>query len=272
MQHNWYLNGQLYYSVQTSVGETSSSCRFTGLSPSTRYSVSVRVFAFNPWRELDSGSGSAQTDDAPLVSETYYAKLLLNGNGGKVPSGATVYGQFTGWGPSWSGGADIDIDFHDPGFSRSGWTLIGWSRSSSATHPEYEPSDSISIYSTRTNENNPATVTLYAVWSSNRPDDWHWQSNVSKGSLLGLTASEWNGFIDRIKEFAAYKGVTLSAANISAGQAEKGTQMKAKQANAVRALIRQLSPGKPLPEEVLAGDTIIAAFANGLKDSLNSIT
>lgn len=61
MQHNWYLDGNLYETVQTAAGVTSSSCSFTGLSAGTTYRVSVRVYAFNPWRELDNGAATVTT-------------------------------------------------------------------------------------------------------------------------------------------------------------------------------------------------------------------
>lgn len=272
MQHNWYLDGELYDTVQTPKGTTSSSCTFSGLRAGTSYRVSVRIFAFNPWRELDSGSTSVRTEDAPMVAETYYAKLILYGNGGRTPSGYEVYERFTGWSSSWSEGADITINFYDPGFTRTGYTLLGWSKSSSATRPSYSPSDSISIYSTRTSESRPATESLYAVWSSSRPDNWQWESRVAAGLPLELTASEWNRFIKRIQEFAVYKGRTLSTSDISAGAASKGSQRKASQARAVRSLISQLSPPISLPASPSPGDTITAAFVNGLKDSLNSIS
>lgn len=271
MQHNWYLDGDLYTTVQTSAGQRSSSCTFRGLQAGTYYSVRVAVYAFNPWRQLDSGSTSAKTEDAPMIAETYYAKVILNGNGGRLPSGSSTFEKFTGWGTSWSGSADINISFYDPGFTKTGSSLIGWSRSSSATRPTYDPSDSISITSSKTSESRAESVTLYAVWGSNRPQNWYWQSTVAKGSSFGLTASEWNGFISRVQEFAKYKGTSLSNTYISNGRASKGSKMLASQANSVRSLVNQLSPPTQVPSAVNSGNPITASFVNGLKNSLNSI-
>lgn len=271
MQHNWYLDGSLYTTVQTSAGQRSSSCTFRGLEAGTRYSVSVAVYAFNPWRQLDSGSTTAKTEDAPMIAETYYAKVILNGNGGRLPSGSTTFEKFTGWGSSWSGSSDITVSFYDPGFTKTGNSLIGWSRSSSASRASFNPSDSISITSSKTSESSAETVTLYAVWGSNRPQNWSWQSLVSKGSSFGLTASEWNGFISRVQEFATYKGISLNNTYLSNGRATKGSKMLASQANAVRNLVNQLNPPTSVPSTVSSGNPITASFINGLKNSLNSI-
>lgn len=177
MQHNWQLNGVLYDSVQTSVGETFSRCSFTGLKPGTSYQVKVAVYAFNPWRELDSGTTNVTTE------EVY------------IP-------------------------------------------------PEPEPQ---------------------------RPEDWYWESLVSSGAPLSMTASEWNRFLSRIKEFAEYENVTLSSAALSSAIAGQGDRMLASQANAARMLISRLSPRTSVPSEVSSGDPITASFMNGLKNALNSI-
>lgn len=84
MQCDWYLNGSWYASGQTVIGQTASSCIFMSLSPGTRYSVTVRVYAFNPWRELDSGSTSATT--------------LSSGGGGGTGGGGDTGGGDTGGG------------------------------------------------------------------------------------------------------------------------------------------------------------------------------
>jgi len=185
MQHNWYLNGELYKTLKTAAGTKSSSCTFTGLSAGTSYTAKVVVYAFNPWRELDSGS----------------ARVTTSSSGGSTTDPGPV-------GPS----------------------------------------------------------------GPKRPNDWYWYSTVSQGSAMGMSATEWNKFIERIQEFAEYKGVTLSTATISSAIATRGTGMKAYQANAVRSLISRLGPRTSLPDSVNPGDDITARFINGLKNSLNSIS
>lgn len=166
----------LLYFSDLIFGQTSSSCSFSGLSAGKSYRVSVRVFAFNPWRELDNGSISITT-------------------------------QSSGGG---SGG-------------------------------------------------------------SGRPNNWYWNSNVSKGSLLSLPASEWNQFINRIEEFAEYKGITLSSWYLSSASASSGGKMLASQVNAAIYLIDQLNPPTSTPYTVSPGDTITASFFLALRSALNSI-
>lgn len=181
MQHQWYLDGVLYDTVQTEIGDRSSSCTFTGLSPGTTYRISVRVFAYNPWKELDNGSATASTRSSGS-----------SGGGG--------------------GGG-----------------------------------------------------------SESRPSNWYWRSNVQKGSRLSLPAGEWNQFIDRIEEFADYKGVRLSSRYLADAYASSGSQMLASQGRAACYLIGQLSPSVAPPPPVYAGDVITAAFFLDLRSSLNSI-
>lgn len=186
MQHNWYLDGELYDTVQTAAGVRSSSCSFSGLSSGTTYRISVRVYAFNPWRELDNGATTATTKSS--------------GGGPSEPSGP--------------GGGDD---------------------------------------------------------SKNRPRDWYWSSNVEKGTPLYLPAREWNQFIERIEEFADYKGVRLSSRYLTSASASSGSKMLASQGNAACYLIDQLNPSISTPYPVSAGDTITAAFFLGLRSALNSV-
>lgn len=89
MQHNWYLDGSLYTTVQTAKGETSSSCSFRGLSPGTRYSVRVVVYALSPWKELDSGSSAATTQGSkrpPRPSNWYWRNVGSAGTAFNMPA------------------------------------------------------------------------------------------------------------------------------------------------------------------------------------------
>lgn len=183
MQHNWYLDGSLYTTIQTAAGVRSSSCTFSGLSSGTTYRISVRVFAFNPWRELDSGAATATTKSS----------------GG-------------------SSGGSGDEDYSKP-----------------------------------------------------RPRDWYWSSNVERGALLYLPAREWNQFLERIEEFADYKGVSLSSRYLSNAIVSSGGRMLASQGNAAVYLIDQLDTPVSTPHTVSSGDTIRASFFLGLSGALNSI-
>lgn len=101
-----------------------------------------------------------------------------------------------------------------------------------------------------------------------RPTNWSWNSTVSSGSDIRLTANEWMMFCARINEFRAYKGLSQhSFDNVVSGV----TKISASIVNAARSAILEMSPGVTLPSAVSAGSEISAYFFNGLKDSLNSI-
>ena len=113
-----------------------------------------------------------------------------------------------------------------------------------------------------------------------RPSNWSWTSTVSKGSAMPytksgktiyakpLTASEWNGFIDRIFEFFDYKGVTVSGGGASNFYVTKGNQMSGGELEYAQQLIDAMSPPTATPTRTTR---VTAAYVNGLKNSLNSI-
>lgn len=190
MQHDWYLDGNWYASTTTSIGQTSSSCIFLSLTPGKTYRVAVRVYAFDPWRELDNGSATVTT--------------LSSGNGNSGDSGGGNSGD--------SGGS-----------------------------------------------------------TKQRPSNFYWSSDVSKGATIAITAREWNNFIGRIEDFADYLGVRLNSSDLTSAVVSSGGTMFAYQANAARNLIAQLSPPTSPPSRVSSGDTITAQFFLDLRGALNSI-
>ena len=113
-----------------------------------------------------------------------------------------------------------------------------------------------------------------------RPSNWSWKSTVSKGSAMPytksgktiyakpLTASEWNGFIDRIFAFLDYVGAVVSGGGASNFYVSKGNQMYGGEVEAAQQLIDAMSPPTATPTK---GARITAAYINGLKNSLNSI-
>lgn len=117
----------------------------------------------------------------------------------------------------------------------------------------------------------PAYTDSFTTAANDRPADWAWESTVSSGAAFGMKAAEFNRFIDRIYAFAAYKGITLPG-YASSYYVTAGTDMLASEVNAVRALISAMAPPTALPGAVSRGSAITAAFFNGLKNSLNSIT
>jgi len=115
-----------------------------------------------------------------------------------------------------------------------------------------------------------AVTRSFSTAAASRPSNWAWESTVSRGAAINLTAAEWNRFIDRIFAFAAYVGIS-PAVSPSAYYVEQGTEMLASQFNAARAMINAMSPPTAAPSPVSPGGTITAAAINGLKNSLNSI-
>lgn len=223
--------------------------------------------------DVDPSGTVTITVNAPLVGVIYYARVALYGNGG-------TYNGYSSWTyeghseTTWASSAQVAVRYSDPGFTRSGYTLLGFDTSSTATTADYDPSGTAYITATSENEDSPTTLKLYAVWikASTRPKDWSWEDDdVIAGYTLSLTASRWNDFIERIQEFAEYRGKSLSSTYLNNAYATKGTTMLASQANAVRNLINQLGPPTSVPSSVSSGDTITAYFINRLATSLNSI-
>ena len=116
-----------------------------------------------------------------------------------------------------------------------------------------------------------------------RPSNWNWYSVVSKNAEMPytksadgktitctpLSASEWKLFVDRIYEFLAYKGVSTSI-SASSLYVTRGTDMLAADVDKARDLIGLMTDS--LPAAASSGGGITAAYINGLKNSLNSIT
>lgn len=259
------------YSLAAGGSKSDLTKTFEDLEPGTTYKIKAYLCNSDTDTRLDVGPATLTftTEEIEPVAEVYYAELILHGNGGKIGSSTTK--TYSGWMSGWDGYAYVDIAFDGSDFTRSGYALLGFSTSSSATYASYDVSDEYRIKATSTDDTSPTTKHLYAVWSDGRPDDWEWNPAIVQGNALSIKASHWNSFIDRIQEFADYLGVSLSSTTISDATATSGTRMMASQANAARTLISKLSPPTALPSTVSSGSIITAAFMNGLKNSLNSI-
>lgn len=129
----------------------------------------------------------------------------------------------------------------------------------------------ISVRDANQNAIGSAVTRSFTTAANVRPASWAWESTVSRGSAIRMTAAEFNRFIDRIFAFAAYKGIS-PAVSPSAYYVAQGTEMLASEVNKARALINAMSPPTAPPSPVSSDGTITAAFFNGLKNSLNSIT
>ena len=276
MQINWYLDGTLDGSDNLAVGDTSSSWTFTGLEEDTSYNIRAVAYQYNPWQQLDSGSTTAKTKSSAVY---YYLKLILDGNGGKLSSGSTTI-TFTG---SAKNTTEVNLPFDGSGFTRSGYTLLGFNASPSDTSILYGPTGTFVYYAESTSASNPTTVRMYAVWEEEktRPANWAWTSTVRKGAAVPtvkksatlwhakyLTATEWNNFQDRVAAFLKYKGVSFSG---SFTRVSAGATMQRSTINGIIQAIALMDPPTSPPAEVGAGQQITAATFIRLRDSLNSI-
>ena len=87
-----------------------------------------------------------------------------------------------------------------------------------------------------------------------RPNNWYWQSIVSSGATISLSASEWNAFCDRINAFREYAG--LSAYYFTS--VYRGLPISAAIVNQARDAIAAVNSARGVPARVYSGDTIIA--------------
>lgn len=118
-------------------------------------------YIFNGWYNNSSFTGSpiTQINRGTTGDITLYAKwggviynITYNGNGatsGSTASSSHVYGESKA--------------LTSNGFSRTGYTFLGWSTNSSASSATYTNSQSVINLSSV----NGATITLYAIWKVN---------------------------------------------------------------------------------------------------------
>lgn len=232
-----------------------------------------------------SSSPTTKTLYAVWIEEekTYYGKVVLNGNGGVYTSGGSTYTTWTfnGQVDTTDDYASIPIAYSDPGFVKSGYTLIGFSEDSTATTADYPKSGKCTVLSASTSSSSRQTVTLYAVWGKARPANWSWSSNVAKGATIPhtisgttvtckpLTAAEWNAFVDRVIEFQEYLGEYYTG--MDSLRVTAGSPFKYEVPEAMRQVIASMNPPTAVPSAISSGSKITAAFINGLKNALNSI-
>ena len=223
-----------------------------------------------------------QTVSGKLITSDLYAmysnecSITYNSNGG---SGSMTKQTGTGYYNAFGTYEGAVFTIKDCSFTPpSGKMFDSWNAKSDGSGTEYSSGGTLT-----TNYN----VVFYAIWVKARPSNWAWTTTgISKGSDMNysqsgttitpkpLTAKEWLAFMNRVKEFYTYKGKTVDSTywNRAVNGVTSGSPMTATQANGARYLISQLSPPTSVPASVSSGTVITAAFINGLKNSLNSIT
>lgn len=159
-----------YYCRRSSLG-TSSSWTYSGKSssPYSNYKRPVLVYTTTQSTGWNVGSRYAESDvtgtggkwngsrklfysgnipAAKATSRVYYLYYDANGGSGAPPTQSSVSTTNKSWA--------FKISNTEP--TRSGYTFLGWSTSSTATSASYQPGDTISLTSSS------PTATLYAVW------------------------------------------------------------------------------------------------------------
>lgn len=104
--------------------------------------------------------------------------------------------------------------------------------------------------------------------AATRPSNWSWQSTISSGSKVAITASEWNSFCGRINAFREYKGLSTYYFT----SAYTGDPIYYWMANQLITAIDEIPGHGTLPDTVYSGSVLYASFFNTLKNALNAIS
>lgn len=160
-----------YYHCRRSSLGTSSTWTYSGKSssPYSNYKRPVLVYTTQQSTGWNVGSRYAESDvtgtggkwngsrklfysgnipAAKATSRVYYLYYDANGGSGAPPTQSSVSTTNSSW--------TFTISSTEP--TRSGYTFLGWSTSSTATSASYQPGDTIRLTSSS------PTATLYAVW------------------------------------------------------------------------------------------------------------
>lgn len=113
-------------------------------------------------------------------------------------------------------------------------------------------------------QNNGTVSTVRLQYKIARPSNWTWHSSKTSGSVVNLTAAEWNSFVIRINQFRIYK----SLSNYNFTTVSSGTPIRASQLNEARSAISSMTS---VPAQAVTGSTATASFINALSNSLNAV-
>lgn len=120
----------------------------TGWNVGSRYSESAVTGTGGKWNGSRTLAYSGNIPAAKATSRVYYLYYNANGGSGAPPTQSSVSTTNSSW--------TFTISSTEP--TRSGYTFLGWSTSSTATSASYQPGDTIRLTS------GSPKVTLYAVW------------------------------------------------------------------------------------------------------------
>lgn len=113
-----------------------------------------------------------------------------------------------------------------------------------------------------------------AIFSRPKPDSFNWDVAKTFGGTYNLTYSEWDGLLDSINEFRAYKGLVTRtfSRSVETGVISGYVVPSATSFNAARNAINDMNPSVGVPSAVASGQRITATLINGIRNSLNSVT
>lgn len=120
----------------------------TGWNVDSRYAASDVTGTGGKWKGSRTLVYSGNIPAAKATSRVYYLYYDANGGSGAPPTQSSVSTTNSSWA--------FTISNTEP--TRSGYTFLGWAKSSTATSASYQPGDTISLTSSS------PTATLYAVW------------------------------------------------------------------------------------------------------------
>ena len=197
--------------------------------------------------------------------ELTIATLTFYGNGG------LWYGNLQKQSKTYEVGETVSFATYSNNLVRAGYSLLGWSTSSTATAASWDPNGIVTVGAT--------DADYYAVWQKHI-DLFYWYGNdtqdaakIAKGQpVTNLTATIWNEFKSRINQLTIAKtGSSWSYSAVSSGDS-----ITAAEVLAARNALAALNNNVPLPtaNQLQTGKQILASYFNGtgsLKAALNII-
>lgn len=144
----WYKNGN-----------GTLTANYTAFAKIKLATATKKGYTFSGWYDAVTGGnkiGDTNADYTPTESKTLYAHYnantyTINYNGNGATSGSTAYSTHT---------YDVAKNLTTNGFSKSGYTFLGWSTNASATSATYTNSQSVKNLTETAN----GSITLYAIW------------------------------------------------------------------------------------------------------------
>lgn len=261
----FYPNGGTPTSAQTEWVASGGYITMTSFSNN----VSRTYYTLDGWLDDDSGTVYSTTATVgPIYGVKYFyaqwektsSTIRLDANGGSFSNGSTVYRIVD------TVGDRVYFTSYSQSVSRSGYKLLGWSLSNTATSATY-PTDSYITVSS-------SDATYYAVWEKKEIALFYWSSAtadaalIAKGKLItNITATRWNNLKAKIRELRLAQGNSWTYSTVS-----KGAAMTASEFNTVRTAISNCGGYATLPAAQASGNAVKAALFEGdgsLKSALN---